>query len=73
MQDRVKLADRQRRFRHRRRNGLVVAPVEVDGSILDLLIDARWLSETDAASSRLIGEAISRNLRLLALEGRRMI
>jgi hypothetical protein len=45
--------------------------VEVDGRILDLLVDARWLSEADAGSSRGIGEAISRGLRLLALEQRR--
>jgi hypothetical protein len=45
----------------------------VDGAILDLLIDARWLleAEADAASSKMIGAAISRGLRLLALEKNR--
>jgi hypothetical protein len=44
----------------------VLVPVEVDGLILDLLVDAKWLPEADAASSKKIGEAISRGLRLLA-------
>jgi hypothetical protein len=62
------LADRQRRFRHRRRNGLRVTAVEYDGLILNFLLDprVRWLTEADADSSKKVGEAIFKNLRLLA-------
>jgi hypothetical protein len=41
--------ERQRRFKLRRRQGLMVTNVEVDGPILGLLIDhAKWLHEADA-------------------------
>jgi hypothetical protein len=44
----------------------MVTSVEVSGSILDLLIDARWLAEADADSSDKIGRAISWGLGVLA-------
>jgi hypothetical protein len=44
----------------------MVTTVEVNGAVLDLLIDARWLAEADAASSEKIGRAISWGLGVLA-------
>jgi hypothetical protein len=69
------LAQRQRRFRQRRRDHLVVVPVEVDWDILDLLTDLRvgWLLEADAESNEKIGEAIAKGLRLLAQERQRAL
>jgi hypothetical protein len=43
------------------RLGRWIAPVEHDGALLDFLI-ACWLSESDAADSRAVGDAIARML-----------
>jgi hypothetical protein len=56
---------RARHARHRRclKAGIVVAPVEIDGAVLDMLIRLRWLVERDAADRGKIGEAVARMLR----------
>lgn len=53
---------RDRRYRHRLRAGKIIAPVEVDAAIVDLLIKLEWLREADAGSSRAIADAIGRML-----------
>jgi hypothetical protein len=60
------LAERQRRFRRRRQAHVIVAPVEVSGAILDLLVDAEWIAEPDTLSSEKVGAAIAWGLGLLA-------
>jgi hypothetical protein len=44
------------------RLGRWIAPVEYDGALLDFLIARHWLSESDAADSRAVGDAIARML-----------
>jgi hypothetical protein len=54
---------RNQAYRQRLRGGSVVAPVTVDGAILDLLVRFNWLAEGDATDRVKIGEAIARLLR----------
>jgi hypothetical protein len=62
------LAARQRRCRQRRKSGIMVVPVEVDGPVLDLLIKMGVIKEEHAGSpasvGRSIGEMLARSARL---------
>jgi hypothetical protein len=44
-------AAKQRRNRHRRKRGLIVVPVEIDGQVLDMLIKMRWITEEEATDT----------------------
>ena len=59
-------AERQRRARARRRRGEVIAPVPVCGSVLDVLVELRWLGDKDAADRAKVGLAIASMLADLA-------
>jgi len=49
---------RQRRYRARLANGIIVAPVEVTHVILDLLIDLHWLGVDESESRQRIAAAV---------------
>jgi hypothetical protein len=53
----------QRAYRRRIKAGLMLAPVEVDSAILDLLIRTGWLAESGASDKAAIGQAIGEILR----------
>jgi hypothetical protein len=52
-----------RTYRRRIKAGLIVAPVEVDSAILDLLCRTGWLAESGASDKAAVGRAISEILR----------
>jgi hypothetical protein len=49
-------------YRRRLRRGAIVARVEVDAAIVDLLCRLRWLAEADAGDRRAVGAAVSKLL-----------
>ena len=51
-------AERQRRYRQRRRAGIQIVPVEVDAGILNTLIREGRLSEQDLLYSEKIADAL---------------
>ena len=55
---RAKDAERQRRYRRRRRDGVQVVPVEVDAGILNTLIKDGRLSEQDLLDPKKIADAL---------------
>jgi hypothetical protein len=58
---------RQRRFRQRQRDGVMVIPVPIDGAAWDALVLSNWAHDGD--SKAVIGEGIAAALRTL-LAGR---
>ncbi len=52
-------AERQRRFRERRRRGVFVAPVEVTGEMVEALVERGDLDEAGARDLDSVGEAIA--------------
>jgi hypothetical protein len=54
--------ERQRRCRAMRRDGKATYRVAVDGSVLDMLISLRYLTDHDATNPRCVAHAISRAL-----------
>ncbi len=62
-------AERQRRFRERRRRGVFVVPVEVTGEIVEALIKRGDLDEADARDLDCVGEAIAAAARECLLLG----
>ena len=65
-------AARYKRYRARRRDGLIVAPVEVDQETVDALVFCLFLDEGDRRDRDKIGEGIAGLLELLA-EGELLI
>jgi hypothetical protein len=65
MHDRAKAA-RNARYYRRKRDGTIVASVEVDGPILNFLEKARWLSARDAHDASKVAAAIKACLELSA-------
>jgi hypothetical protein len=61
----IKARERRRRLRQRRKQGIVVAPVEVDRDLLNFIIDRlHWLSEGEAQDRYAIGRAITQGFRI---------
>lgn len=51
--------DRHRRARKRRRDGIAVAPVEYDATVVDFLVKLAWLPPGEAHDRASIGKAIA--------------
>ena len=51
-------AERQRRYRRRRRAGIQVVPVEVDAEIVNMLVTKGCLSEQDTLDPQKIADAL---------------
>ena len=51
--------DRQRRYRKRRRSGIAVYPVEINGDVVAMLVRLRWLSERDVHDKDTVARAIA--------------
>ena len=51
-------AERQYRYRQRRRAGIQVVPVEVDAEIVDTLVMKGWLSDQDTLDPKNIAAAL---------------
>ena len=51
-------AERQCRYRQRRRAGIRVVPVEVDAEIVDTLVMKGWLSDQDTLDPKNIAAAL---------------
>ncbi len=51
-------AERQRRFRYRRKHNLLMARVEVPAPLAEAMIDAGLLSEEDASDPQALGDAL---------------
>ncbi len=51
-------AERQRRFRYRRKHNLLMARVEVPSSLAEAMIDAGILFEEDASDPQALGGAL---------------
>ncbi|WP_369725151.1 hypothetical protein AB8Z38_11565 [Bradyrhizobium sp. LLZ17] len=60
--NRQRRREQQRRHRLRQREGRRVYPVELDGSILSMLVDLRWLDDDKAGDHREVGAAVRRLL-----------
>ncbi len=58
-------AARSRRYRERRREGVVVAPVEVEPEALEALVFCLFLDEADRHDRAAIGAAVEELLHLL--------
>jgi hypothetical protein len=56
---RARRAAQARRRRRRQREGKLVAMVELDGTVLDMLVRLHWLAEVDAGDRPAIERAIS--------------
>ncbi len=52
-------AERQRRFRERRRRGVFVVPVEVTGEMVEMLVEQGDLDEAGARDLDCVGETIA--------------
>ncbi len=63
-------AERQRRFRDRRKHNLLVARVEVPTSLAEAMIDAGLLSEEDASDPQALGGALVATAKRLINGGR---
>ena len=63
---------RYKRYRSRRRDGLIVAPVEVDQETIDALVFCTFLDDADRRNRVAVGAAIEGLLDLLA-EGELLI
>jgi hypothetical protein len=50
------------RYRARLKRCAIIAPVEVDGPIIDLLVRTNWLLDRDATDKLAIADAIKRVL-----------
>jgi hypothetical protein len=50
---------RKRRYRHRLRAGISVYAVEVDGSVLDMLVRLHWLRDSEAADPKEVSRALT--------------
>ncbi|MBX3562588.1 MAG: hypothetical protein KF780_12350 [Sphingomonas sp.] len=55
-------ADRQKRYRARRRKGVAVVPVEIGDEVYAALALGRYVSDDDMACSSAVGAAIGRAL-----------
>ena len=53
---------KRRRYRQRQKLGIIVAPVEVDEQLLNLLINNGWLREEDSSDRPSVGYAIAHML-----------
>ena len=51
-------AARYKRYRARRRDGLIVAPVEVDQEVIDALVFCTFLDEADRQDRAAVGVAV---------------
>ena len=51
-------AERQRRFRYRRKHNLLMARVEISTPLAEALIDAEFLSEEAASDPQALGGAL---------------
>ena len=60
-------AERQRRFRERRRRGVFVVPVEVTCEMIQALVDQADVEEADCSDLDHVGEAIAAARRGLGL------
>jgi hypothetical protein len=60
---RSRCAQQQARFRQRQRDGVMVAPVSIDGAAWDALVLSNWAYDGDAKA--VIGEGIAAALRTL--------
>jgi len=54
--------DRHHRFRERRKRGVAVYQLELDGEGLDWLVRLGWLDEASASDRSAVGAAVSRML-----------
>ncbi len=63
-------AERQRRFRDRRKHNLLVARVEVPTSLAEAMIDVGLLSEEDASDPQALGGALVEAVERLVNDGR---
>jgi hypothetical protein len=54
--------EQQRRHRQRQREGRRVYPVELDGEVINALINLKWFTDSAAADDREVAAAISRGL-----------
>ncbi len=52
-------AERQRRFRERRRRGAFMAQVEVTGEMLEAIVDQGDIDEADSSDLDRVGKAIA--------------
>ena len=59
---RKRASERTRRYRERLNSGCVIVRVPVSHAIIGLLLDTRWLSETNSESRDQIGLAIANML-----------
>lgn len=55
--------ERQRRYRRRQQDGKVAVVVEVDGTVVAMLVRTRWLDGGESADRGAIGLAVGRMLR----------
>jgi hypothetical protein len=62
----VRRAERNARYRARLRAGEVCALVPVNASIVDFLVQTRWLADRDALDAAKIGDAIKLCLQVAA-------
>jgi hypothetical protein len=53
---------RQRRFRRRQRDGTMPIQIEIDAAIVTMLLETRWLAQSDSADRAKIAAAIMRML-----------
>jgi hypothetical protein len=53
---------RNRRYAERRRRGRIVISIEIDESVIDLLIRTEWLNERDADDRGALERALQRML-----------
>lgn len=66
MAARTSASDREKRYRSRRRDGVIIVPTEVDLAALDALVEAGFVEEADRRDRARIGVGIAGLLEFLA-------
>ena len=57
------MSERQRRFRQRQRQGIVVAPVPTTPDVVATMLDLNWINDDESRDRQQLGEAIGRLLK----------
>lgn len=57
------MSARQRRFRQRQRQGIVVAPVPTTPDVVEAMLDLNWISDEESRNREQLGEAIGKLLK----------